>query len=539
MTLRARSLSNAAGWTCGALTLMLLTACGGGGGGSGGGGGGGGSTTYSVGGSVSGLSASSLVLTDNGGDNLTVASGASTFTFATKLASGASYSVAIGTQPTGETCTVSSAGGTVSANVTSVVVTCTVNTYTVAGTITGLTGSGLQLQDYSGGETLSVAAGAKSYQFTKAVPYGTTVNVMATAQPVGQSCAAGASNFSGSITSNVTSDVFNCGDKVTTFAGSTAHGSSDGTGAAASFHSPSGVAMDSSGNIYVADSENDLIRKITSAGVVTTLAGTAGVAGHADGTGTSASFSSPAAVAVDSADNVYVADYGNNEIRKITSAGVVTTFAGQINPGAADGTGIAASFYHPSGVALDPSGQYLYVADTLNNEIRKITTSGAQVTTLAGSGPTMPGSADGLGTAASFNAPKGVAVDSSGNIYVADTNNNEIRKVDSSRTVTTPAGSTTQGSADGTGSAASFNLPSALAVDAAGNVYVADSGNNEIRMVTTAGVVTTLAGSTTPGSADGTGAAAQFNSPGGIVVDSSGNLFVGDFNNNEIRKLAP
>lgn len=520
---------------------MLLTACGGGGGssgGGGGGGGGGGSTTYSVGGSVSGLSASGLVLTDNGGDNLTVASGASTFTFATKLASGASYDVAVGTQPTGETCTVASASGTVSADVTAIAVSCKVNTYTVGGTISGLSASGLKLQDYSSGETLAVPAGATTYQFTQAVAYGTNVHVTVAAQPLWQTCTAGASNFSGSITADVTSDVFTCAAataSVITFAGSTTQGSADGTGASASFWGTSGVAMDALGNIYVADSKNDLIRKITPVGVVTTLAGSAGVAGHADGTGTSATFNQPAAVAVDSTGNVYVADYGNNEIRKITAAGVVTTFAGQLTSGAADGTGTAASFWRPSGVAVDSSGN-LYVADTLNNEIRMIT-PGAVVTTLAGS--VTAGSADGSGTSASFNAPKGVGVDSSGNIYVADTLNNEIRKINQSDVVSTLAGSTTAGSANGTKSAASFNGPSAVAADSAGDVFVADSGNNEIRLVTSQGVVTTLAGSTTAGHADGTGSNASFSSPDGISVDSSGNLFIGDFNNNEIRKISP
>jgi len=171
---------------------------------------------------------------------------------------------------------------------------------------------------------------------------------------------------------------------VTTFAGTAGvFGSADGTGAAASFNYPFGIAVDASGNVYVADQNNSAIRKITSAGVVTTFAGTAGVSGSADGTGTAASFNYPLGIAVDASGNVYVADQNNSTIRKITSAGVVTTFAGTAGvSGSADGTGAAASFYYPTGIAVDASGN-VYVADTYNSTIRKITSAGV-VTTFAG-----------------------------------------------------------------------------------------------------------------------------------------------------------
>jgi len=319
---------------------------------------------------------------------------------------------------------------------------------------------------------------------------------------------------------------------VTTLAGTGSTGSANGTGTAASFYSPQGVAVDNSGNVYVADASNHLIRKITSAGVVTTLAGS-GSQGSANGTGTAATFKFPRGVAVDGSGNVYVADRQNHMIRKITSAGVVTTLAGSGSSGSADGTGTAATFYQPCGVAVDNSGN-VYVADASNHLIRKITSAGV-VTTLAGSGS--QGSADGTGTAASFNYPYGIAVDGSGNVYVADKENNLIRKVTSAGVVTTLAGSGSSGSADGTGTAASFYSPYGVAVDNSGNVYVADRQNHMIRKITSAGVVTTLAGSGSSGSADGTGTAASFYQPCGVAVVGSGNVYVADTDNNLIRKI--
>jgi sugar lactone lactonase YvrE len=262
-------------------------------------------------------------------------------------------------------------------------------------------------------------------------------------------------------------------------------------------------------------------------GIVTTLAGSE--PGYADGTGTAAKFSEPSAVAVDASGNVYVADWLNQRIRKVTPTGVVTTLAGS-TPGYADGTGAAAKFSEPSGVAVDASGN-VYVADYNNYCIRKITSNGV-VTTLAGS---TPGYADGTGAAAKFSEPSNVAVDAFGNVYVADHNNHRIRKITSNGVVTTLAGST-PGYADGTGAAAQFDNPSGVAVDAFGNVYVADWSNNRIRKVTPTGVVTTVAGSIR-GYADGTGAASQFDNPSGVAIDASGNVYVADVSNHRIRKI--
>jgi len=348
------------------------------------------------------------------------------------------------------------------------------------------------------------------------------------------SCGGGGGSDSGS--SGTTSPVA----QLSLLAGSAGgSGNTDGTGAAASFTSPYSVATDSSGNVYVADTNNHTIRKITPAGVVTTVAGSAGVRGSADGTGAAASFNTPSSVATDSSGNVYVADTFNHTIRKITPAGVVTTLAGSAGVfGSADGTGAAASFNFPRGVATDSSGN-VYVADTFNSTIRKITPAGV-VTTLAGSAG-VGGSADGTGAAARFNLPRGVATDSSGNVYVADSSNSTIRKITPAGVVTTLAGSAgVFGSADGTGAAASFTSPYGVATDSSGNVYVADTDNSTIRKITPAGVVTTVAGSAGVfGSADGTGAAARFNNPIGVATDSSGNVYVADTNNHTIRKITP
>jgi sugar lactone lactonase YvrE len=315
-------------------------------------------------------------------------------------------------------------------------------------------------------------------------------------------------------------------------------GSADGTGSAARFSSPFGVAVDSAGNVYVADYANCTIRKITSAGVVTTFAGLAGQFGSVDGTGSAARFNLPQGVAVDSVGNVYVSDSYNYTIRKITPAAVVTTLAGQAgSSGSADGFGEGARFNHPVGITVDSAGN-LYVADTFNHTIRKVTAVGT-VTTLAGLAGSS-GSADGIGSSARFYFPYGVTVDSAGNLYVADSNNYTIRKITPATAVTTLAGlAGSFGSVDGTGSAARFHSPDGVAVDSAGNVYVADSANSTIRKITPAAVVTTLAGLASPGNEDGTGSAARFYFPIGVAVDSAGNLYVADTFNHTIRKITP
>jgi len=326
---------------------------------------------------------------------------------------------------------------------------------------------------------------------------------------------------------------------VSTFAGwPESGGSVDGTGWKARFDSPGSVRTDTSGNVYVADSYNNTIRKITPAGVVTTYAGAAGVSGTTDGPVASARFNGIGGVATDAAGNVYVADSLNYTIRKISAAGVVSTLAGQAGvSGHVDGTGTGAEFSDPENLALDPSGN-IYVADGVGNTIRVVSPTGV-VSTLAGA--SLAGSTDGSGTAARFDDPTGIAVDPAANVFVADNGNSTIRKITPAGAVTTLAGSPQRpGSTDGTGTAARFYNPAGLAVNASDTVFVADYNNSTIRQVTAAGVVTTIGGSAgQQENIDGLPASSRFSTPADVAIDPSGNLFIADTGNQTIRRIVP
>jgi sugar lactone lactonase YvrE len=488
-----------------------------------------------------------------------------------------------------------------------------------------------------------------------------------------------ASNTAGAVTSDAAALVVSAAavgtGSLTLLAGQLGgHGSLDGTGSAARFSDASSLAIDSLGHVYVADGSESTVRRITPAGVVTTFAGAPGQSGNVEGTGVAARFSTPVGLAIDAADNLYVADLGNNAIRRITPGGRLSTLATVVSPlgvavdafgvvyvasshcviqkvmpdgtvttlagvaaacGHADGVGASARFNSPYGIAIDAGGT-LYVADTFSHTIRKITPSGT-VTTLAGM-PNERGSADGVGHAARFDQPQQLVVDPAGHLYVADTENRTIRRVTAAGAVSTEAGvagggQPTDGAAslahfvypkgiarapngdlfvgdgrqvrklsagtvstlagrersiaalDGPGVAAAFFGPTGLAVDATGHTYVADTGNKTIRkiapdgtvrtlaltlpggtslepggvalnaagtlfvadtfnhvvrMITPAGVVSTLAGQVgVQGAADGTGSSARFSYPRKLVADGAGNLYVTDWQNHTVRRIAP
>ncbi|MEI9908947.1 MAG: NHL repeat-containing protein [Bacteroidota bacterium] len=291
---------------------------------------------------------------------------------------------------------------------------------------------------------------------------------------------------------NKVNDTQNPTITVSTMAGST-KGFADGSGNIAQFYSPAGVCVDALGNVYVADKDNDMIRKISPSGMVSTLAGSS--RGYADGSASTAKFFAPTGVCVDLDGNVYVADMSNHRIRKITPNGVVSTLAGS-SPGFAEGSGSAAKFYYPVGLCVDLLGN-IYVAEEFNNRIRKITPAGV-VSTFAGSGG---GNADGNASTAKFNNPTGICIDLQGNFYVTDYSSNRIRKITPAGMVSTLAGST-EGFADGTGTAALFDHPFGLCVDKQGNIYIADMWNSKIRKITPVGEVSTFTGSVS-GSVDG------------------------------------
>lgn len=315
-------------------------------------------------------------------------------------------------------------------------------------------------------------------------------------------------------------------------------GSTDGTGGAARFSHPLGIARDGAGNLYVADSANNMIRKISPAGAVTKLAGQT-LAGYEDATGAAAKFSAPTGVAVDGTGNVFVTDSSNHLIRKIAPGGAVSTFAGQAGVfGIANGTGTSAQFRNPSGIAIDATGN-LYVTEFNSHTIRKITPA-AEVTTLAGQ-PGVSGASTGTGNTAAFYSPTGIIAAADGTLYVADCNNNMVRKVTAAGVVTNIAGlAGSEGAQEGQGTLARFNNPYGITIDLQGNLFVADRDNALIRRVTPTGQVFNFAG--TPlgeGHADSTGPAARFNNPRGMAMDATGNLYVADYGNHTIRKISP
>ncbi|ARK98201.1 hypothetical protein BOC43_28645 [Burkholderia pseudomallei] len=475
---------------------------------------------YPIGGTVSGLADDAQVtLLNNNADPLTLTANGP-FSFATPVADGGSYSVTVGTQPAGQTCSVANySGSKVSARVINVVVTCSTNTYTISGNLSGLE-DGAQVTLLNNGTDAQTLAKNGTFTFAAPVAYGGSYAVTVGTQPTQHWQWCTVENGSGTAAANVANVGVACARaqaQVSTVAGSGYYGFVDGPGTSAKFTSPAGIAVDVGGMLYVADQGNDAIRKITPDGTVSTLAG--GSRGFVNGQASSAKFSNPRGVALGTGGMLYVADQGNNAIRKITPDGTVSTLAGG-SQGFVNGQASSAKFLMPADVAAGTSGT-LYVADYGNHAIRKITPDGT-VSTLAGGSS---GFADGQGTSAKFFGPIGIAVDTSDTLYVADFGNNAIRKIATDGTVSTLAGGGGSGSVDGQGTSAKFTRPAGIVVDTSGTLYVADSGNNAIRKITPDGTVSTLA--------------RGLNLPMAIALDSGGTLYVTDTNNNTILKLVP
>ncbi len=315
-----------------------------------------------------------------------------------------------------------------------------------------------------------------------------------------------------------------------------------GKAVAAQLSNPVYTAFDTSGNLYVADWGNNVIRRIDPKGTITTYAGN-GAQGYSgdNGAATSAELDNPNAVAFDQSGNLYISDWGNNRIRKVSVRGVITTFAGS---GSYDYTGdggpaTQAGLRWPTGVAVDGTG-IVYFSDSNNNVVRKVDSSGT-ISTYAGNGGTAYAGDGGPAASAQFDAPGSLLADSKGNLYISDYNHHAVRKIDPSGIVTTVAGN---GNGDfsgdgGPASAAELKDPGEIAFDTIGNLFIADSGNNRIRQVSPLGRITTVAGNGTDGySGDGALAtSAALNVPNGICTDASGNLFIADSSNNRVREV--
>ena len=307
---------------------------------------------------------------------------------------------------------------------------------------------------------------------------------------------------------------------------------------------PQSVALDGAGNLYIADTGNHRIHKVDSAGVISTVAGsgTAGFSGDSSAA-TAAQLNTPADVAPDGAGNLYITDRGNERIRKVDSAGVISTVAGSGTAGFSGdgGAATAAQLNEPYGVAVDSSGN-LYIAEWNNNRIRKVNSAGV-ISTVAGTGTAGFSGDGGAATAAQLSNPQDVALDAAGNLYIADVNNNRIRKVNSAGVISTVAGTGTAGFSGDGGAATSAQLhwPRGVALDGAGNLYIVDNNNHRIRKVDSSGSISTVAGTGTAGYSGDGGAAtsAQLSNPRGVALDGAGNLYIADTSNNRIRKVGP
>ena len=472
-------------------------------------------------GSVSGMAPGGHIVIANRNLEQVELSGDGSFSF--HVADGADYAVWVKSNPAGQLCRLAPASGVAHANVSGIAITCRESKLSV------LTGSG-------GGPGYSDGVGTNS-RFNR--PGGTAVD-------------ADGNVYVADRDNNLIRKITPAG-VVSTVAGSPGEeglGWVDGVGAEARFCHPTGIAVDGHGTLFVADGCNSAIRQVTADGTVTTFAGTMRQIGSADGTGGAARFYAPTGIALDGSGNLYVADSLNCTLRKITPSAVVTTLAG--SPGAygyVDGPGPTARFSCPVGVAVDPAGT-IYVADAGNRVIRKVTPAGV-VSTFAGTVGVFGNTDGGLGTATfglafdqqddlGVSPLAGLAVGTDGNLYVADYFNHEIRRVASDGQVTTIIGQGGAAYRDGRGTAALMNKPTGLAFDAAGNLYAAEDYSWIVRKITPSLDTSTFAGRVDLiGHTDGARAVATFRGPRGIASDAKGNLYVADWNNNNVRRVAP
>jgi sugar lactone lactonase YvrE len=459
--------------------------------------------TYTIGGSVSGLSSGQQVtLQNNGADALIVTSNGN-FTFPTSVAFNGSYSVTVSTQPVGKTCSVvnnSGSGAGVTDHVSNVLIICANNTYTIGGSVSGLSsGQQVTLQN-NGADALTVASNS-SFVFSQPVALNGSYSVTVGTQPKGfKWCSVTANPSSVSVTSNVTNVAVSCVES--------AARASTLVSTPTDNPAPTGVAVDTQGNVYVAQWRDDSGQDSAITPIVSSAFGTIS---RIDTSNQEITFvpglTDPAGLTFDASGNLYVIETTSTVIKKVTSAGVVSTFV--------DIRAIDSNIGTPAGIYFDSQNSEFFVTD-LNGRVSVITSAGALVRSIS-----LPGG-----------SAMGVVVDASGNIYVCDYFNSTILKVDTSNNVTTFAGSS-QGFADGTTINAKFSGPYGITKDTSGNLYVADQGNNKIRKITAAGVVTTLAPTLS------SGAAATFNAPTGITTDANGDLYVTEYYGRKVSKISP